>query len=107
MFPLGRARLGVHHNVRRDDFSNAFFNRIAQCMNLFEARGPRDADRSVHKVTVAGAAYPDAVNVQHAFHSRYCPRDGLLQTFGCNIQQSIQRALAQARAHPENHRRDH
>ncbi len=102
MFALGRARLRVHHHVRRDDFADAFFDGVAQSMHLLEARGPRHAHRCIHKVAIARAPNAHAIDIQHAVHARYGLGDFLLQSLRRRVQQRVQRASAELRAHPQN-----
>src|SRR5271166_3687180 len=104
---LRRARLGVDHDVRGHDFADAFFDGVAEGVDLLEAGGARDADRGVDEVTVAGAAHAYAVYVQDAVHAGHGAGDGLLQALRGDVEQGVQGALAEARAHPQDYGRDH
>src|SRR6267143_7010603 len=102
MFALRRTRLRMDHHIRRNDFADALFDGVAQSVDLLKACRPRDADGSVHEMTVAGAAHAHAVDVQHAIHASYGPGNLLLQTFRRNIQKGVQGAPAESRAKPED-----
>ena len=96
----------MDHYIRGNDFADALFDGVAQRMDLFEAGGPRDADRGVDKMAIARAPYAHAIHIQHAVHAGHSPGNLLLQTCGCHIQESIQRSLAKPRANPEDHAGD-
>jgi len=102
MLTLGSAGLGVHHDVRRDDFADALFDGVAQGVHLLETGGARHADRGIDEMAVAGAAHAHAVDVQDSVHARHGHGDFLLQTLGGNIEQRIQGSPAELRANPQN-----
>src|SRR5580692_13117347 len=102
MLALWRARFRVYHDIRRDNLAYALFDSVAERMHLFEAGSPRDADRGIHEMAVAGAANAHAVDVQDSVHSSHRHRYFLLQTLGSHIQQRIQCSLAELRANPQN-----
>ena len=102
MLALRRARLRVHHDVGRNDFSNAFFDRVAELVYLLEAGGARHADSRVHKMPIAGAPHAYAVHIQNAFHAAHRARNFLPQAFRSGIHQRVHGALAEHRAHPQN-----
>ncbi len=106
MLALRRARLRVHHHVGGDNLANPFFDGVTQRVHLREAGGARYADRGVHEVAVARAAHAHAVHVEHALHARNGPGNFLLQAFRRGVQERVQRAAAELRTHPQNHRRD-
>ncbi len=106
MFALGRARLRVHHHVRGNDLADALFDGVAQGMYLFEARRPRHAYRCVYKMPISGTPHAHAIDIQYAVHARDGLGDFLLQALRCHVQQGIQSAPAELRAHPQNDGRD-
>src|SRR5580692_747911 len=66
---LWSAGFGVHHDVGRHDFADAFLYGIAEDMYLFEAGGTRHADRGIDEMAVASAPDAHAINGQDAIHS--------------------------------------
>ncbi len=103
MLTLRSAGFGVDHDVRRDDFADTFFYGVAERMHLFEAGSTSDANRGIHKVPVTSAPDAHAVNIQNSVHAAHRHGDFLLQAFGSDIQQRIERPPAELRADPENY----
>ena len=100
---LRRARLHVHHHVRRHDLPDARLDGVGQRVHLLQVGAPRHAHRHVHEVPVARAPHPHPLRVQNPVHLRHGLCDAPLQTHGRGVQQRVQRAPPQLRAHPDHH----
>src|ERR1700722_12130143 len=103
MLALRGSRLGVHHYIGRHNFGDTFLDGIAQLMDLFETRGTGDAYGGIDEMTVPSAAYPDAIDIQDAFHAGHCASDFLAKSFWRGIHESVEGAPAKSRPHPQNH----
>ncbi len=69
MLAFGSARLGMDHHIGRHNFADAFLDRVGEFVDLLEARGARNAHRSIDEVAIPCPAHADANNIEHAVHA--------------------------------------
>src|ERR1700722_18952697 len=103
MLTLRGAWLGVHHYVGGNNFADTFFDGIAKRMDLFETGGASDAHGGIDEMTISGAADPEAIDIQDAFHASYGASDLLTEAFWRGIHEGVEGAPAKSRPDPQNH----
>src|SRR5215472_1497098 len=102
MLVTGSPRLGMNDDIGRNNLRDALFDAIGERMNLFEICGSRDTDGGINKITIPGAADADTIRAQNSFNFFDASYDPFLKSGRGCIEESIQSATAQLRAHPEN-----
>ncbi len=106
VFAATGARLHVYDDVGRHNLGDAFFNRFAGGMSLFETHGARNVDGDIDEITLAGATDADTIGADDVIHLVHGFFDTLAQTGRRDVEKGVGGAFGEPGADPKDHAGD-